>query len=330
MRFFLVLLMSTLTPLSTPLSALAQARPPGAAGAFPSKPIRMVIPYPPGGPTDVLGRIVAAKLPELLGQQVVVDNKPGASGQIGAGDVARAAPDGYTLLANASIHVINPHVYSKPLVDALKDFTPVALIGIVPLVMVVPPSQSARDVKEFIAWAKANPGKVNFASSSTASAQHLAGEHFKQVVGIDMQHVPYKGSAPALADLAGGQVQLMFDSMPSSMGFIRGGKLKVLAVSNPKRVAALPNVPTMIEAGVADFDLGTWYGIWGPAGLPRDLVAKLNAEIVKVVALPETRERLAALGAETSAYSAEEFAAFNRRELERWGRIVRAANIKLD
>ena len=328
MRFFLVLLMSTLTPLS--LSALAQAGPPGAAGAFPSKPIRMVIPYPPGGPTDVLGRIVAAKLPELLGQQVVVDNKPGASGQIGAGDVARAAPDGYTLLANASIHVINPHVYSKPLVDALKDFTPVALIGIVPLVMVVPPSQSARDVKEFIAWAKANPGKVNFASSSTASAQHLAGEHFKQVVGIDMQHVPYKGSAPALADLAGGQVQLMFDSMPSSMGFIRGGKLKVLAVSNPKRVAALPNVPTMIEAGIADFDLGTWYGIWGPAGLPRDLVAKLNAEIVKVVALPETRERLAALGAETSAYSAEEFAAFNRRELERWGRIVRAANIKLD
>ena len=326
MRFFLVLLMSTLTP----LSALAQAGPPGAAGAFPSKPIRMVIPYPPGGPTDVLGRIVAAKLPEVLGQQVVVDNKPGASGQIGAGDVARAAPDGYTLLANASIHVINPHVYSKPLVDALKDFTPVALIGIVPLVMVVPPSQSARDVKEFIAWAKANPGKVNFASSSTASAQHLAGEHFKQIAGIDMQHVPYKGSAPALADLAGGQVQLMFDSMPSSMGFIRGGKLKVLAVSNPKRVAALPNVPTMIEAGIADFDLGTWYGIWGPAGLPRDLVAKLNAEIVKVVALPETRERLAALGAETSAYSAEEFAAFNRRELERWGRIVRAANIKLD
>jgi len=145
-----------------------------------------------------------------------------------------------------------------------------------------------------------------------------------------MQHVPYKGSAPALADLAGGQVQLMFDSMPSSMGFIRGGKLKVLAVSNPKRVAALPNVPTMIEAGIPDFDLGTWYGIWGPANMPRDLVSRLNAEIVKVVSLPETRERLAALGAEPSAYSAEEFAAFNRRELERWGRIVRAANIKLD
>jgi tripartite-type tricarboxylate transporter receptor subunit TctC len=317
MRLLIVLLISTLTP----ISALAQ---------WPQKSIRMVIPYPPGGPTDVLGRIVAAKLPEVLGQPVVVDNKPGASGQIGAADVAKSAPDGYTLLTNASIHVINPHVYSKPLVDAVKDFTPVALIGIVPLVMVVPPGQAARDVKEFIAWARANPGKVNFASSSAASAPHLAGEHFKQVTGIDMQHVPYKGSAPALADLAGGQVQLMFDSMPSSMGFIKGGKLKVLAVSNPKRVSALPNVPTMIEAGVAGFDLGTWYGIWAPAGTPRDVIAKLNADIVRVVGLPDVKERLAGLGAEPSVFSAEEFAAFNRSELERWGRIVRAANIKLD
>ena len=318
MRLLLCLFMSTLTPLYC------------WAQAFPSKAIRMVIPYPPGGPTDVLGRIVAAKLPEILGQPVVVDNKPGASGQIGAGDVARSAPDGYTLLTNASIHVINPHVYSKPLVDAVKDFTPVALIGIVPLVMVVPPSQAARDVKEFIAWAKANPGKVNFASSSTASAPHLAGEHFRQVTGIDMQHVPYKGSAPALADLAGGQVQLMFDSMPSSMGFIRGGKLKVLAVSNPKRVAALPNVPTMIESGVPDFDLGTWYGIWAPAGTPRDIVHKLNADVVRAVSQADVKEKLAALGAEPSAFSAEEFAAFNRTEYERWGRIVRASNIKLD
>lgn len=318
MRLLIVLLFAALAP----CVAFGQA--------FPSKPIRMVIPYPPGGPTDVLGRIVASRLPEVLGQQVVVDNKPGASGQIGAGDVARSAPDGYTLLANASIHVINPHVYSKPLVDAVRDFTPVALIGIVPLVMVVPTSQAAHDVKEFIAWAKANPGKVNFASSSTASAPHLAGEHFKQVTGIDMQHVPYKGSAPALADLAGSQVQLMFDSMPSSMAFIRGGKLKVLAVSNPKRVAALPNVPTMIESGIADFDLGTWYGVWGPANLPRELAARLNAAIVKVVSMPEIREKLAALGAEPSAYSADEFAAFNRREAERWGRIVRAANVKLD
>ncbi len=303
---------------------------PGVAQQWPQKTIRMVIPYPPGGPTDVLARIVAAKLPDALGQQVVVDNKPGASGQIGAREVAKATPDGTTLLANASIHVINPHVYSSPMVDAIKDFTPVALIGIVPLVMVVPASQPARDVKEFIAWARANPGKVNFASSSAASAPHLAGEHFKQLTGLDMQHVPYKGSAPALADLTGGQVQLMFDSMPSSMAFIRGGRIKVLAVSNPRRVAALPNVPTMIEAGVPDFDLGTWYGVWAPAGTPREIVARLNAEIVRIVAQPDVKERLAALGAEPAALSPEEFAVFNKSELERWGRIVRAANVKLE
>jgi len=209
-------------------------------------------------------------------------------------------------------------------------FAPVALIGVVPLVMVVPVGQSARDVKEFIAWAKANPGKINFASSSAASAQHLAGEHFKQVTGIDMQHVPYKGSAPALADLVGGQVQVMFDSMPSSMGFIRGGKLKVLAVSSPKRVAAFPGVPTMIESGLPGFDLGTWYGVWAPARTPNDVVAKINAAIVRVVAMPDVKERLAGLGAEPSAYTAEQFAAFNKREFERWGAIVRAGKITLD
>lgn len=327
MRLLLLLLISTLTPI---IAGAADGYPASAAGAYPSKSIRMVIPYPPGGPTGVLGRIVAAKLPELLGQPVVVDNKPGASGQIGAADVAKAAPDGYTLLTNASIHVINPHVYSKPLVDPLRDFTPIALIGIVPLVMVVPPSQAARDVKEFIAWARANPGKVNFASASTASAQHLAGEHFRQVTGIDMQHVPYSGSGPALADLVGGHVQLMFDSVPSSMGFIRAGKLKALAVSSPKRIAVLPEVPTVIEAGVADFDLSTWYGVWAPAGMPREIVTRLNAEIVRLVALTDMKERLGALGVETSAFSPEQFAAFNRSEFERWGRIVRAARIKLD
>jgi tripartite-type tricarboxylate transporter receptor subunit TctC len=321
MRFlpvFLILVMSTLTP----LSAFAQG--------WPQKPIRMVIPYPPGGPTGVLGRIVATKLPDLLGQPVIVDNKPGASGQMGAADVAKAAPDGYTFLTNASIHVINPHVYSKPLVDPLKEFTPVALIGIVPLVMVVPPSQAARDVKEFIAWAKANPGKVNFASASTASAQHLAGEHFRQVTGVEMQHVPYSGSGPALADLVGGHVQLMFDSVPSSMSFIRAGKLKALAVSSPKRIAVLPDVPTLIEAGVPDFDLSTWYGVWAPAGTPREIVLRMNAEITRLVVLPDMKERLGSLGVEASAFTPEQFSAFNRSEYERWGRIVRAANIKLD
>jgi tripartite-type tricarboxylate transporter receptor subunit TctC len=310
------------------LSVLAAA--PAYAQGWPQKPIRMVIPYPPGGPTGVMGRLVASKLPDLLGQPVIVDNKPGASGQMGAADVARAAPDGYTFLTNASIHVINPHVYAKPLVDPIREFAPVALIGIVPLVMVVPPIQQARDVKEFIAWARANPGKVNFASSSTASAQHLAGEHFKQVTGVEMQHVPYNGSGPALADLVGGHVQLMFDSLPSSMSFIRSGKLKVLAASAPKRLAVLPDVPTLIEAGVPDFDLSTWYGVWAPAGTPRDIVARMNAEIVRLVVLPDMKEKLASLGVEASAFTPEQFAAFNRTEYDRWGRIVRASNIKLD
>ena len=318
MRLLLVLLISTLTP----NFAWAQS--------WPQKPIRMVIPYPPGGPTGVMGRLVATKLPELLGQPVIVDNKPGASGQMGAAEVAKAAPDGYTFLTNASIHVINPHVYSKPMVDPIREFTPVALIGVVPLVMVVPPMQPAKDVKEFIAWAKANPGKVNFASASSASAQHLAGEHFKQVTGIDMQHVPYNGSGPALADLVGGHVQLMFDSLPSSMSFIRSGKLKALGASSTKRLAVLPDVPTLIEAGVPDFDLTTWYGVWAPAGTPKDILARMNAEIVRLVVMPDMKEKLAGLGVEASAFTPEQFAAFNRTEYERWGRIVRAANIKLD
>ena len=318
MRLLLVLFISTLTPIFA------------SAQSWPQKPIRMVIPYPPGGPTGVMGRLVATKLPELLGQPVIVDNKPGASGQMGAADVAKAAPDGYTFLTNASIHVINPHVYSKPMVDPIREFTPVALIGVVPLVMVVPPMQPAKDVKEFIAWARANPGKVNFASASSASAQHLAGEHFKQVTGIDMQHVPYNGSGPALADLVGGHVQLMFDSLPSSMSFIRSGKLMALGASSTKRLAVLPDVPTLIEAGVPDFDLTTWYGVWAPVGTPKDIVARMNAEIVRLVVMPDMKEKLAGLGVEASAFTPEQFAAFNRTEYERWGRIVRAANIKLD
>ncbi len=318
MRLLLVLFISTLTPIFA------------SAQSWPQKPIRMVIPYPPGGPTGVMGRLVATKLPELLGQPVIVDNKPGASGQMGAAEVAKAAPDGYTFLTNASIHVINPHVYSKPMVDPIREFTPVALIGVVPLVMVVPPMQPAKDVKEFIAWARANPGKVNFASASSASAQHLAGEHFKQVTGIDMQHVPYNGSGPALADLVGGHVQLMFDSLPSSMSFIRSGKLKALGASSTKRLAVLPDVPTLIEAGVPDFDLTTWYGVWAPVGTPKDIVARMNAEIVRLVVMPDMKEKLAGLGVEASAFTPEQFAAFNRTEYERWGRIVRAANIKLD
>lgn len=314
--------------LATLLLCLASAT--AHAQAWPSKPIRMVVPYPPGGPTDVMGRIVALELSKATGQPVVVDNKPGASGQIGAQDVARAAGDGYTLLANASIHVINPHVLSKPLFDPLKEFAPVALAGTVPLVFVVPPNLPVRTPQEFVAWAKKNPGKVNFASSSTASAPHLAGEYLKQLTGVDMQHVPYKGSAPALADVAGGQVQMMLDPLPSAMPFIKGGKLRAIALSAPARVSAMPDLPTMAESGFPGFDLGSWYGIWAPASTPRELVARINAEIVKAMRPAEVKERVQGLGAEPGALSADEFNAFSRSEFERWGKIVRAAGVKLD
>ena len=318
MRQLLVLLISTLTPI------LASAQ------GWPQKPIRMVIPYPPGGPTGVMGRLVATKLPELLGQPVIVDNKPGASGQMGAADVAKAAPDGYTFLTNASIHVINPHVYSKPLVDPIREFTPVALIGVVPLVMVVPPTQPAKDVKEFIAWARANPGKVNFASASSASAQHLAGEHFKQVTGIDMQHVPYNGSGPALADLVGGHVQLMFDSLPSSMSFIRSGKLKALGASSPKRLAVLPDVPTLIEAGIPDFEVSSWNGLFAPAGTPQPIIDRLAKATIPALHSPGIRQQFIDLGSVPVGSTPEEFKQYVHDEVIKWAEVAKAANVSID
>ena len=290
----------------------------------------MIIPYPPGGPTDILGRIVAQNLTEKLGQQVVVENKPGASGMIGADLVAKAPPDGYTLLANASIHVINPSLYKNPTYDAIKDFTPVSLIADVPLVLVVAPELPVKSVKDLIALAKSSSGKLNFASSGNAAAPHLAGEAFKIATGVDMQHVPYKGSGPALTDLMGGQVQLMFDSLPSSISHVKSGKLRAIAVTTAKRSSALPNVPTIAESGVPGFDISTWYGIWAPAGTPKEIVSKLSGEIAKIVKIPDVRERLAGLGAEPVGNSPDEFAAYCRSELAKWAKIVKASGATVD
>jgi tripartite-type tricarboxylate transporter receptor subunit TctC len=297
---------------------------------YPRKPVRMIIPYPPGGPTDILGRIVAQNLSERFGQQVVVENKPGASGMIGADLVAKSPPDGYTLLANASIHVINPSLYKNPTYDAIKDFTPVSLIAEVPLVLVVAPELPVKSVKDLIALAKTKSGKLNFASSGNAAAPHLAGEAFKIATGVDMQHVPYKGSGPALTDLMGGQVQLMFDSLPSSISHIKSGKLRAIAVTTAKRASALPNVPTIAESGVPGFDISTWYGIWAPAGTPKEIVSKLSDEIAKIVKLPDVRERLAGLGAEPVGNSPDEFAAYCRSELAKWAKIVKASGATVD
>jgi tripartite-type tricarboxylate transporter receptor subunit TctC len=303
----------------------------GWAQAYPNRPIKIIIPFPPGGPTDVLGRIVAQKLSERLGQSVVVDNKAGASGMIGADMVAKAAPDGYTLLVNASLHVINPSLYEKPRYDAIADFAPLSNLADVPLVLVVNAKTPVQTVKELIAWIKSSKTPVNFASSGNATAPHLAGEAFKLATGIDnMQHVPYKGSSPALTDLLGGQVQLMFDSLPSSQPFIKSGALKAIAVTTQRRSSALPNVPTVSESAVPGFNFSTWYGVWAPASTPAAIVDKLSSEIALITRLPEVRERFLALGAEPVGNTAEDFAAFNKSELAKWARIVKQSGARVD
>lgn len=298
--------------------------------AYPSRAVRMVVPFPPGGPTDVLARIVATKLGERFGQTFAIDNKAGSSGMMGSADVVKAAPDGYTLLGNASIHVINPSLYPKIPFDALTDFTPITQLAHVPLILVVNNDLPVRSVKELIAYAKANPGKLNFASSGNAAAPHLAGESFKLATGIDMQHVPYKGSSPALTDLIGGQVQLMFDSMPSAMPFVKAGKLRPLAVTTAKRSLAVPDLSTVAEAGVPGYDISTWYGLWGPKGLSKEVTDKLANEVARILKLPDVKERYAALGAEPVGNSPEEFAAYCKSELLKWAKVVKDSGAKAD
>jgi len=296
--------------------------------AYPSKQIRMVIPYPPGGPTDLTARVVAAEMSATLGQSVIADNRPGASGMIGAEMVARAEPDGYTILANASLHVINPFVYPDMRFDALKDFTPITQLAAVPLVLVVPTSLPVTTVKELVEYGRKNPGKLNFGSSGNASAQQLAGESFKIAAGIEMQHVPYKGSSPALADLVGGQIQLMFDSMPSAMPFIKAGKLRAIAVTTLKRAQALPELPTIAESGYPGFDIATWYGYWAPKGTPAAIVEKLSAAASQALKKQSVIEQYAGMGAEPVGSTPAEFAQYNQTEMVKWEEIVRKSGAK--
>ncbi len=296
--------------------------------AYPNKQIRLVIPYPPGGPTDLTARVVAADMSATLGQSVVADNRPGASGMIGAEMVARAEPDGYTILANASLHVINPFVYPDMRFDALKDFTPITQLAAVPLVLVVPTSLPVTSVKELVEYGRKNPGKLNFGSSGNASAQQLAGESFKMAAGIEMQHVPYKGSAPALADLVGGQIQLMFDSMPSAMPFIKAGKLRAIAVTTSKRAQALPELPTIAESGYPGFDIATWYGYWAPKGTPAPIVEKLAAAASQALKKQSVMEQYAGMGAEPVGSTPAEFTKYNQTETVKWEEIVRKSGAK--
>ena len=302
-----------------------------AAQTYPTKPIRLVVPFPPAGTTDILAREVGQRLSEVLGQPVVIDNRPGAAGNIGSDLVAKAAPDGYTLLmCTVSSHAINPGLYSKLPYDHIKDFAPIALVARVPNVLEVTPSLPVKTVADLIKLAKEKPGQINFASSGSGTSIHLSGELFKTMAGVDMVHVPYKGSAPALVDLVGGQVQVMFDNLPSSLQQIKAGKLRAVAVTSAQRAPALPDVPTIAESGLPGFEATSWFGVLAPARTPPEIIKRLNAEIDKWLQSPEAKEKLLAQGALPAGGSPEEFAAYIRAETDKWAKVIKASGAKVD
>ena len=308
----------------SPLGALAQT-------AYPSKPITIIVPFSAGGTTDILARVVGLHVGQTLGQPVIVDNRAGAGGNIGTQAVARAPADGYTLLmGTVGTHAINQGLYKKLPFDPIKDFTPLSRVAMVPNLLVANPAQPYKNVKELIAYAKANPGKVNFASSGNGTSIHLSAELFKQMTQVEMQHVPYKGSAPAVADLIGGQTAIMFDNMPSVMPHVKAGKLRAMAVTTARRSPALPDVPTIAESGVPGYDTSSWFGLLAPVGTPADVVAKLNAAIVKALADPEVKTKLAEQGAEPHPEKPEQFAAFIGAETTKWGKVVKESGASVD
>jgi len=299
------------------------------AQAYPVKPIRLVVGFAPGGGTDYVARAVAPKLSEALGQPIVVENKPGASGMVGADLVAKSAPDGYTLaVAAAGAMTIAPNLYANPPFDTLKDFDPVTLIVSSPFVLVLHPSVPAKSLAEFTALAKAKPGSLNFGSAGTGGAPHLAGELYKKMAGVNIVHVPYKGLAPALADLLGGQVQAVFADIGLTLKQIEAGKLTPIAVTGSRRFSALPEVPTMAEAGLPGYTAETWYGIAAPAGTPHALIARLHSELSKLLAAPELQKQFAAQGLVLVALSPSEFAKRMRDDFNKWAKLIKEANIQ--
>jgi len=304
---------------------------PTAAQPYPSKPVRLVVPFPPGGSLDNAARLIAQKLTETWGQSVVVENKPGAGGNIGADMVAKSPPDGYTILLGAlSTHAVNPSLYKTMPYDAAKDFAPITLVAITPNVLVVNASSPVQNVKEFFAYTKANPGKLSFGSGSIGSGGHLAGELYKVETGTDSVHVPFKGGAPATQALLAGDTQFMFDNLANAMAQVKGGKLRALAVTTAKRSPLAPELPTMAEAGLPGFDISTWFGLFAPAGTPKDIVAKWNADVTKILNAPDVRARFIADGAEPAPTTPEQFAQFIAAELTKYARIVKASGAKVD
>ncbi len=301
------------------------------AQAYPSKPVTIVVPFAAGGTTDILARIIGQALTAELGQSVVVDNRAGAGGNFGGQAAAKAAPDGHTLfMGTVGTHAINASLYKKMPFDPVKDFAPLTRVANVPNLLVANPAQPYKSVKDLIAYAKANPGKVNFGSSGNGSSIHLSGELFKSLAKVDMQHVPYKGSAPAVTDLLGNQIGIMFDNMPSAIQHVHSGKLVPLAVTTAKRSPELPNVPAIAEAGVPGYEATSWFGMFAPAGTPAPVLAKLNAAIVKVLAQPDVKKKINEQGAEVYSETPEQFAAFIQAESVKWGKVVKESGASLD
>jgi tripartite-type tricarboxylate transporter receptor subunit TctC len=305
---------------------LASGPAPAQEAAYPTRPVTLLVPFPAGGSTDVVARVVAAKLGEILGQQVVVENRGGAGGNIGAAAVARAEPDGYTLLMGTiSTHAINPALYPRMPYDPVESFAPVSLLVVVPNVLVVHPSLEAETVQELVALLKAEPGQHNYASSGNGTPLHLSGELFKTMAGVEMTHVPYRGSGPALNDLLGGQVRIMFDNLPSSIGHIRQGALRALAVTTAQRSPAAPDLPTMAEAGLPGYETYTWNALFAPAGTPQPVVDRLAQAAAQAVADPAVKERLADLSAVAVGAGPAELREHVKAELAKWGPIVKAS-----
>jgi tripartite-type tricarboxylate transporter receptor subunit TctC len=295
---------------------------------FPTRPIKQIVPFPPGGGVDIVTRIVGAKWQELLGQPIIVENKPGAGGTLGAAEAARAPGDGYTLFTcQVASHGVSPALYNKLSYDYAKDFAPISLIGKTPNVLVVHPSVPARTLREFIDYVKASPGKYNYASPGYGTSPQMTMELFKLTTGLDLVHVPYKGGAPALADVIAGQVIGMFGNLPEQLGAIKGGKTRALAVSTLQRSPQLPDVPTVAESGFAGFEVTVWYGVCAQSSVPKPILAKLHATLMKTLGLPEMKARLAEATIEASPMTPDEFGAFIRAEVEKWTRVVRDANI---
>jgi tripartite-type tricarboxylate transporter receptor subunit TctC len=325
MRYFFAVLALAFMGIAVAQPAFAQLHP------YPAKPIRMILAFPPGGPTDINARGFAQKLSEQTGQQVLVDNRPGAGGNIGAAEAAKAAPDGYTVFYNTSAIAIAPSLYSKVPFDPLKDYAPVALTATVPLVLAVNPNLPVKSVQDFIAYAKANPNKLNYASSGSGTITHLAGALFVSQMGLQMQHIPYKGSAPALVDVVAGQVQMMIDTINTVAPYAKENRLRALGIAVTRRSALLPDVPTLEQAAnLPGFEMSAWQGIVVPAGTPPEIVARLNAEVNKALQSADLRARLAAGGSEPLGGTSEQYAAYIRSELGRWAKVVRDSGAKLD